>query len=104
VPKKKDTLSEEGIKSIEGIIIPVRWDDDGNSTAIALATSQEEEFFINMKSAKGKKLLEYLQKKVRITGSVTTLDNNQKMITIKKCHPISYDELFPHNIDGKIPQ
>jgi hypothetical protein len=70
MPKKKDILSGERIRNIEGIIIPVRWDEDGNPIVVSLATSQEEEFLINMKSTKGKKLLEYLQKKVRIVGLV----------------------------------
>ena len=99
MPKKKDSPSGERISDIEGIIIPVRWDDNGNPIAVALSTSQEEEFLINMKSAKGKKLLEYLQKKVRIAGSVTILDNNQKMLAIKKYLPIAYDEFVPHNTD-----
>ena len=102
MPKKKDSISKDRISDIEGIIIPVRWDEDGNSIAVALATSKEEEILINMKKAKGKKLLEFLQKKVRIHGSVTTLDNNQKMITIRKYLPIAYDEFFPHKNDAKM--
>jgi hypothetical protein len=102
MPIKKDSISIERISDIEGIIIPVRWDEDGNSIGVALATSQEEEFLINMESAMGKKLLEFLQKKVRICGSFTTLDNNQKMITIRKYLLLAYDEFVPHKKDAKM--
>jgi hypothetical protein len=102
MPKKKVSISRERISNIEGIIIPVRWDEEGNSIAVALATSQEKEFLINMENAMGKKLLEFLQKKVKICGSLTTLDNNQKMITIQTYLPIDYDEFVPHNNDAKM--
>jgi hypothetical protein len=102
MPKKKISISREQICDIEGIIIPVHWDEEGNSIAIALATLQEEEFLINMNTAKGKELLEFLQKKVKIHGSVTTLDNNQKMITIQTYQPIAYDEFVPHDNEAKM--
>lgn len=102
MPIKKDSLSGERISDIEGIIIPVRWDEDGNSIGVAMATSQEEEFLINMENAMGKKLLEFLQKKVRVHGSVIALDNNLKMITIRKYLLIAYDEFVPHKNDAKM--
>ena len=102
MPKDKVSLSGEQINDIEGIIIPVRWDEEGNPITVALATSQEEEFPINMKNAKGKKLLEFLQKKVRIAGSITRLANNQKMVNIQKFQLIAYDEFDPNNNDVKM--
>ena len=100
--KKTNSISKEQASVIEGIIIPVHWDEEGNSIAVALATSQEEEFLINMENAMGKKLLDFLQKKVKICGSLTTLDNNQKMMTIQKFIPIDYDEFVPLNNDAKM--
>lgn len=96
MPKRKHRRSEQGISDIEGIIIPIRWDEDGNPTAVALATSQEEEFPIDMGSKKGKKLLGCLQQKVRIHGAITISNNDQKMLTIRKCLPIAYDEFVLH--------
>jgi hypothetical protein len=61
--KNKHSISKKSISDIEGIIVPVRWDEDGNPIAVALATSQEEELLINMKSAKARDLLKLLQKK-----------------------------------------
>lgn len=102
MPKTKDSRSGQKINHIEGIIIPVRWDKDGNPITVALATSQEEEYPINMKNEKGKNLLQFLQKKVRIAGLITTLANNQKMVTIRKCQLIAYDEFDPGNNGVKI--
>ncbi len=95
--KNKHSILKKSISDIEGIIIPVRWDEDGNPIAVALATSQEEELLINMKSAKAKELLELLQKKVRIGGSIAKLDNDKKIITIRKYLQIAYDEFLPQN-------
>jgi hypothetical protein len=100
--KNKHSISKKSISNIEGIIIPVRWDEDGNPIAVALATSQEEELIINMRSARAKELLELLQKKVRIAGSIAKLDNDQKMITIRRYLQIAYDEFVPQNLEAKI--
>ena len=93
--KSKHSVSKKSISDIEGIIVPVRWDEDGNPIAVALATSQEEELLINMKSAKARELLELLQKKVRIAGLITKLDSNLKIITIRKYQQIAYDQFVP---------
>ena len=100
--KNKHSISKRSISDIEGIIVPVRWDEDGNPIAVALATSQEEEFLINMKSAKARELLELLQKKVRIAGSIAKLDNHKKMITIRRYLQIAYDQFVPQNSEAEI--
>jgi len=100
--KNKHNISKKLISDIEGIIVPVRWDEDGNPIALALATSQEEELLINMRSAKARDLLKLLQKKVRIAGSITKLDNDQKIITIRRYLQIAYDQFVPHTPEAKI--
>ncbi|MGD2030012.1 MAG: hypothetical protein PVG86_08770 [Desulfobacterales bacterium] len=100
--KNKHSTSKKPISDIEGIIVPVRWDEDGNPIAVALAASQEEELLINMKSAKGRELLELLQKKVIITGSITKLDDDKKIITIRKYQQVAYDQFIPQNPEAKI--
>jgi hypothetical protein len=102
MPKNKHSISKKSISDVEGIIVPVRWDEDGNPIAVALATSQEEELLINMKSAKARDLLKLLQKKVRIDGSITKLDNDKKMITIRRYLQIAYDQFVPHTSEAKI--
>jgi hypothetical protein len=102
MPKNKQSTSKKSISDIEGIIVPVRWDEDGNPIAVALATSQEEELLINMKSPKARELLKLLQKKVRIAGSINKLDNDKKMITIQRYLQIAYDQFVPHTPEAKI--
>ena len=100
--KKKHVISKKSIGNIEGIIVPVRWDEDGNPIAVALATSQEEELLIDMESAKARELLELLQKKVRIAGSITKLDNDNKIITLRKYQQIAYDQFVSQNAEAEI--
>ena len=100
--KNKHSTSKKPISDIEGIIVPVRWDEDGNPVDVALASSQEEEFLINMKSAKARDLLKLLQKKVRISGSITKLDKGKKIITIRRYQQIAYDQFVPQNPEAKI--
>ena len=100
--KNKHSIPKKSFSDIEGIIVPVRWDKNGNPIAVALATSQEEELLINMKSAKARELLELLQKKVRISGSIMKLDNDQKMITIRKYRQLAYDQFLLQNSEAEI--
>jgi hypothetical protein len=100
--KNKHTLSKKSINDLEGIIVPVKWNEDGKPVAVALSTSQEEELLISMKSAKAKELLELLQKKVRIAGSITKSDNDQIIITIRKYQQIAYDQFVPQNSEAEI--
>ena len=100
--KYKHSIPKKSIGDIEGIIVPVRWDNDGNPIAVALATSQEEELLIDMKSTKAGELLGLLQKKVRISGSITKLDNDQEMLTIRRYLQIAYDQFFPQNSEAEI--
>ena len=102
MPKNKPNIPKKIISDIEGIIVPVRWDEDGNPIAVALATSQEEELLINMKSPKAGDLLKLVQKKVRIAGSITKLENDKKMITIQRYLQIAYDQFVPHTPEAKI--
>ena len=95
--KKKGNTSEKLFSDIEGIIIPVKWDENGNPIAVALATSQEEELLINMKESRGVELLKLLQKKVRITGSIGKSDDDREMITIRRYLHIAYDEFVPES-------
>ncbi|MGD2151142.1 MAG: hypothetical protein PVJ20_02080 [Desulfobacterales bacterium] len=100
--KNKYSISKKNIGDIEGIIVPVKWDEGGNPIAVSLATSREEELLINMKSAKARDLLELLQKKVRIAGSITKLDNDKKIITIRKYQQIAYDQFVPQSPKAEI--
>ena len=100
--KNTNITRKKSISDLEGIIVTVKWDGEGNPLAVALATSQKEELLIDMNSAKARELIELVQKKVRISGSITKLDNDQKMITIRRYLQIAYDQFVPQNPEAKI--
>jgi hypothetical protein len=68
--------------SIHGIIIPVKWDANGNITGIAIATHKEEEYYIECDN-KAAKLMSLLRQEVRITG-VLKNKGEKKIIKIRK--------------------
>ena len=60
--------------TINGLIIPDRWDEDGNITGIAIAGFDESNHSILMDRV-GKGLLKFMNDKVIITGNIFELDN-----------------------------
>ena len=66
--------------TIRGIVLPVDWDEKGNVIAAALSTHKEEEYLIDHDS-KGRKLMDYIQHEVEVSG-VVRRNNNTKTITI----------------------
>jgi 5S rRNA maturation endonuclease (ribonuclease M5) len=66
--------------TIRGIVVPVDWDEKGNVIAAALSTHKEEEYLIDH-DYKGRKLMDYIQHEVEVSG-VVRRDNNKKTITI----------------------
>ena len=57
-----------------GLLVPARWDNNGNITGITLACRDEKEYPILMDDV-GKGLIAYLQEEVTIVGSTIKLDN-----------------------------
>ena len=66
--------------TIRGIVLPVDWDEKGRVIAAALSTHKEEEYLIDHDS-KGRKLMDYIQHEVEVSG-VVRRNNNTKTITI----------------------
>ena len=72
----------EGGKSItvRGIVIPSEWDERGRVIGAALSTHKEEEYLIDHDS-KGRKLMDYIQCEVEVSGIVRK-NKKRKTITI----------------------
>lgn len=68
--------------NISGIIIPVNWDAKGNITGMAIATHEEEQYFIE-DDEEAAWLRFFLRQEVRITG-VLKNKGRKKIIEIKK--------------------
>ena len=60
----------KNVESFVGLIIPVEWDEDGNITAVAIATEDEKEYRISYANRKGKAIRKLLRKRVRIKGKL----------------------------------
>jgi len=68
------------IITIKGVVIPVDWDEKGKVIAAALSTHREEEYLIDHDD-KGRKIMDYIQREVEVSG-VVRKNNNKDMITI----------------------
>ena len=67
---------------IKGLVIPCRWDNDGNVNGIAVAGFDENNYPLLMDEV-GKRLMSLLHKEVEISGDVLKT-NNSDTIKVKK--------------------
>ena len=72
--------------TINGLVIPCQWDNEGNVKGITLAGFDETNYAILMDKV-GKSLLTLLHKKVVISGKFTKINNSDK-IRVQKYHLI----------------
>jgi hypothetical protein len=66
---------------IQGSVVPIDWDEDGNVTSVAIATHEEEEFLIR-NGDKVEELKKLLRQEVEVQGEMT-LEGSQKVILVK---------------------
>jgi hypothetical protein len=66
---------------IQGIVVPIDWDEDGNVTSVTIATHEEEEFLIR-NGDKVEELKKLLRQEVEVQGEMT-LEGSQKVILVK---------------------
>jgi len=74
--------SNLGLNKIQGLIIPVAWDEEGNSLSVAVATFDEDEYLVH-KDEKGDHLLGLLRREVEVTG-VVGIKDGIKTIKVSK--------------------
>jgi len=79
---RTDKRAGNPMVTINGIVIPIEWDEIGNIVAIALSAYDEKEYIID-KRGKGIELINHLREEVEISGVVSQVENNQ-MITVTK--------------------
>ena len=71
-----------------GIVIPVEWEADGRPIAFALASYEEEEYLINLRTRMGRDLASVEKQKIRVTGTLGPTVKNRRMLSVK-----SYERL-----------
>ncbi|MBN1833749.1 MAG: hypothetical protein JW896_16725 [Deltaproteobacteria bacterium] len=79
---------------IQGLIVPVSWDEEGNPLSVAVSTFDEKEYIVQ-KDIKGNQLFGLLREQVEVRGEVRIRDG-VKTIKVKKFVLIKKPEL----IDG----
>jgi hypothetical protein len=79
---KSDKQRGHGLTSIKGILIPVDWDENGNTLAAAVFDRNEEDYLVHL-DAKGKELLGFIRREVELIGAVRKTTKGRKTITVK---------------------
>ena len=79
---KKETITTVGV------IIPVEWEENGKPVSFALASYEEKEYLIDVRSELGKQLSTIEKRKVRVNGTLGRVVNNRRIIFVN-----SYDQL-----------
>ncbi|MFC1891967.1 hypothetical protein ACFLZT_06195 [Thermodesulfobacteriota bacterium] len=67
---------------IEGLILPSKWDSNGNVMGISLSTFAEEIFSIEQNTI-GNELMSYIREEVEVTGVLKNM-NGEQIIEVKK--------------------
>ena len=88
--------AEEKLTCINGIIVPIDWDEKGDVIGAAISCHGEVEYRID-NNVKGSELLSFIQEEVEVTGIVKK-KGDSKVITVTEYQiskPVeSLDEFF----------
>ena len=60
---------KDELTTVQGIIVPARWDKKGDVVAVAVATMDEQEFMVEV-DAVGRNLLSHIHQEAVLRGSV----------------------------------
>jgi hypothetical protein len=84
------SLNENNEKHITalGVVIPVDWDEQGNPRSFALSTYKEQEYLIDGLTEPGRRLMNLVHRKIRVTGELGAVINNRRLITVKHFEPV----------------
>ncbi len=77
-------MAKDRLITIQGLIIPVNWDEKGRVTAIAASTFDEEEYLLDH-NTKVEPLFSLVRKEVAVTGYVRE-EMGKKIMTVQKFH------------------
>lgn len=82
---------KQGEFKLQGLIVPVAWDEEGNPTSVAVSTFDEKEYIVQ-KDIKGNQLIGLLREQVEVKGEVRIRDG-VKTIKVKQYVLIKKPEL-----------
>jgi hypothetical protein len=81
---KKKAISRNGI---EGLVIPNRWNENGEIIGIAIHTDKEEIYIVAHNRMEGE-LLKQLHIKVRIEGKIMERLDGSKLVHVRSFQPM----------------
>ncbi len=67
------------LKTVNGIIVPADWNENGNIVAVAISTNNEDTYFTE-KDEKGEESLRFFREEVEINGILRKQENIQAII------------------------
>jgi len=67
--------------TVHGLIIPMDWDDQGNVTGVAISTSLEEEYRVEL-DRRGEELLAFVRERVKASGKITLDPQGAKVMMV----------------------
>ena len=79
--------SKKRMPTIRGIIIPSRWDEDGNINAVSLHTSDEKEYRVDYGGV-GKELLTHIHHTVEVSGIIRERLDGRLYISVHSYMPL----------------
>lgn len=77
--------------TITGIVTIWEWDDDNNATAVAIST-EEEEYIVGANDL-GEELLDLVDHDVEVSGTVSTNENDEKVILVTEYRDLGMTEI-----------
>ncbi len=78
---KKKTKEKRGVGiTLQGVIIPVAWDEDGNVTTVSVSTFNEDSYIVDH-TEKGRDLIGFIQSEVEVTGFIDDA-NDAKIVRV----------------------
>jgi len=80
--------------TIEGIVIPSSWDDNGNIKTVSLHTSDEKEYHVEYGGV-GRELLAHIHHKVEATGNIHERLDGRLYISVRGY--LTIEEQFEEN-------
>jgi hypothetical protein len=78
--KKRKKITDEPT-TVRGIVVPVDWDEEGNTLAAAISSPDEQEYLIKQ-DPKGKELLRLMRQEIEAMGVVKKGSKGRKIIKI----------------------
>ncbi len=81
------TGKKKGKPTIEGIIIPSTWDDDGNVKGISIYANDEKEYLVEQNSS-GKELLNHIHEAVEVIGKIRERLDGRLLIGVRSYRTI----------------